>query len=155
MPPLRFTLNAEARSVDLPGDMPLLWALRDHLGLPGTRYSCGRGLCGSCTVLVDGRPLRSCVTLLSRVEGSEVTTIEGLSTAGDHPVQRAWLAEQVPQCGYCQAGQILNAVALLKGNPDPDDDAIDRAMDRVLCRCGTYQRIRDAIRRAAEEVRNG
>lgn len=152
---LRLTLNGRQREVDLPEAMPLLWALRDHLDLPGTRYGCGEGLCGSCTVLVDGQPQRSCVTPLSSLAGREVLTIEGLSTDGEHPVQRAWLEIQVPQCGYCQAGQILNAVALLDRDPEPDDEAIGRAMDGVLCRCGTYQRIREAIRLAAKEVRRG
>lgn len=155
MNPVRFTLNGELREVDLPEDMPLLWALRDHLGLPGTRYSCGKGVCGSCTVLIDGEARRSCVTRMARIDGSEIVTIEGLSENGDHPVQRAWLEEQVPQCGYCQAGQIMSAVALLGENANPDDEAIDRAMDRVLCRCGTQQRIRAAIKSASEEVRHG
>jgi aerobic-type carbon monoxide dehydrogenase small subunit (CoxS/CutS family) len=148
---LRFKVNGESHELDVPGDMPLLWALRDHLQLTGTRYSCGQGLCGTCTVLLDGEPIRSCVTDVADVEGREVLTIEGLSPSGDHPVQRAWIDEQVPQCGYCQAGQILNAVALLGRNPDPDDAAITEAMDDVLCRCGTYQRIRRAIERAASE----
>lgn len=155
MPRIRFTLNAEPREVDVSSDMPLLWALRDHLDARGTRYSCGQGLCGTCTVLVDGEPVRSCVTDVAEVEGREVLTIEGLSPSGDHPVQRAWIIEQVPQCGFCQSGQILNAFALLNRNPAPDDDAIAEAMDQVLCRCGTYQRIRRAIERAAEEGRRG
>ncbi len=146
-----FEVNGERRTLDASGDMPLLWALRDHLDLPGTRFSCGQGICGSCTVLLGDTAVRSCVTPLSDADGSRVTTIEGLSPDGTHRVQRAWLAEQVPQCGYCQPGQIMAAVALLQQDPDPDDDAIHAAMDDVLCRCGTYERIHRAIRRAAKE----
>jgi isoquinoline 1-oxidoreductase alpha subunit len=153
MPPIRFRLNGEERDVDLPADMPLLWALRDHLQLTGTRYSCGEGICGSCMVLIDKEAVQSCITRIADVEGRDVVTIEGLSADSEHPVQRAWNAEQVPQCGYCQSGQILNAVALLQREPRPDEATIIEAMDRVLCRCGTYQRVRRAIERAAEEVR--
>lgn len=151
MPRFELEVNGASRTIDVSADMPLLWALRDHLDLPGTRYSCGRGICGSCTVLIDGSAVRSCVTPVSRAEGRRVVTIEGLSEDGDHPLQRAWKAEQVPQCGYCQPGQIMNAAALLEREPQPSEEEIDRAMDRVLCRCGTYQRVRRAIRRAAEE----
>lgn len=151
MPRIQLEVNGESRSLDAPADMPLLWALRDHLDLPGTKFSCGRGICGSCTVLIDGRAVRSCVTPLSRAEGRRVVTIEGLSADGSHPLQRAWENEQVPQCGYCQPGQILNAAALLERSPSPTDEEITEAMDQVLCRCGTYQRIERAIRRAVEE----
>jgi len=132
--------------------MPLLWALRDLLGLTGTKFSCGMGLCGSCTVLVDDEPTRSCVTPVSTVTGKSIVTLEGLSVELSHPVQKAWLEEKVTQCGYCQPGQIINAVALIKKNPNPSDADIDAAMGDVLCRCGTYQRIRAAIHRAAQEV---
>ena len=148
---IEFELNGERRTLDAAGDMPLLWALRDHLDLPGTRFSCGQGICGACTVLLDDEAVRSCVLPLEDVAGGRVTTIEGLSPDGGHPVQRAWIAEQVPQCGYCQTGQIMAAVALLRRGPDPDDEAIHTAMDDVLCRCGTYERIHRAIRRAAKE----
>lgn len=145
------TINGEKRPVDVSPDTPLLWVLRDTLGLTGTKYSCGRALCGSCTVLVDGAPTRSCVTPVSAVAGANITTIEGLSQNGDHPVQRAWIEDDVAQCGYCQPGQILVASALLARNPDPTDEEIEAAMSGMLCRCGTYKRIRSAIRRAAEE----
>jgi isoquinoline 1-oxidoreductase alpha subunit len=143
-------INGQAYSVDADETMPLLWVLRDLLGLAGTKFSCGMGLCGSCTVLVDDEPLRSCVTPVSDAAGKSIFTIEGLSEDATHPVQVAWLDEKVSQCGYCQPGQILNAVALLKKNPNPSDADIDAAMGDVLCRCGTYQRIRSAIHRAAE-----
>jgi len=130
----------------------LLWVLRDLLGLTGTKFSCGMGLCGSCTDLVDDEPVRSCATPASAVTGKAITTIEGLSTDTSHPVQAAWLDEKVSQCGYCQPGQIMNAVALLKKKPKPSDADIDAAMGDVLCRCGSYQRIRAAIHRAAQEV---
>jgi aerobic-type carbon monoxide dehydrogenase small subunit (CoxS/CutS family) len=145
-----FTLNGEARSLDLPADHPLLWALRETLGLTGTKFGCGIGQCGSCTVLLNGQPVRSCQLSLGGVEGGEVTTIEGLSVDGSHPVQLAWVEEQVPQCGYCQSGQILAAVALLTGKPTPTDQDIDAAMSANICRCGTYGAIRRAIHRAAE-----
>lgn len=128
---------------------PLLWVLRDWLGLTGTRYGCGAGLCGACTVHLDGQAVRSCITPLSAVRGRRVTTIEGLSTGRDHVLQRAWISEQVPQCGYCQSGQIMCAAALLVKTPNPTDDEIDNAMAGNICRCGTYQRIRRAIHRAA------
>jgi aerobic-type carbon monoxide dehydrogenase small subunit (CoxS/CutS family) len=143
-------VNQELFTVDVEADTPLLWVLRDTLGLTGTKYSCGMGLCGSCTVLIDGVPTRSCVTPVSTVGRAQITTIEGLSANGSHPVQQAWLEAHVTQCGYCQPGQILNVVALLESNPDPTDEDINRAMQNVLCRCGTYQRIRQAIHKAAK-----
>jgi isoquinoline 1-oxidoreductase alpha subunit len=145
-------INDQNYSVEADESMPLLWVLRDLLGLTGTKFSCGMGLCGSCTVLVDDEPLRSCITPVSSAVGKSIFTIEGLSVDATHPVQIAWLDEKVSQCGYCQPGQILNAVALLKKNPNPSDADIDTAMGDVLCRCGTYQRIRTAIHRAAEVV---
>jgi isoquinoline 1-oxidoreductase alpha subunit len=149
-----FDLNVNGKdfTVDADDAMPLLWVLRDLLGLTGTKFSCGMGLCGSCTVLVDDEPTRSCVTPVSQVAGKAILTIEGLSEDASHPVQKAWLEERVTQCGYCQPGQILNAVALIKKTPNPSDDDIDAAMGDVLCRCGTYQRVRAAIHRAAQEV---
>ncbi len=141
-------VNGERRSVDASPDTPLLWVLRDHLGLTGTKYSCGMALCGSCTVHLDGQPVRSCVTPVQSVGSRAVTTIEGLSTDGSHPLQEAWIAEQTPQCGYCHPGQLMQAAALLAKNPHPTDAEIDRQMAGNLCRCGTYQRIRKAIRRA-------
>ena len=143
------TINGQAVTVDVPSDMPLLWALRDKLDLTGTKYSCGIGVCGSCTVLVNGVPMRSCVMPASSMAGMEITTIEGLDPTGEHPAQKAWNEEDVPQCGYCQSGQILTASALLQQNPNPSDEDIDSAMAGVLCRCGTYYRIRKAIKRAA------
>jgi len=142
-------INGTSHALDIPDDMPLLWALRDRLNLVGTKYGCGIGLCGSCTVLVDGAPVQSCAIRASALQGREITTIEGLSPNGGHPVQRAWNEEDVPQCGYCQAGQVLAATALLAGNPRPSDAEIDQAMAGILCRCGTYTRIRKAIKRAA------
>jgi aerobic-type carbon monoxide dehydrogenase small subunit (CoxS/CutS family) len=142
-------VNGQRYDLDIDPTTPLLWALRDHLGLSGTKYGCGIAACGACTVLVDGGPVRSCVTPLALVAGKAVLTIEGLSADRSHPVQRAWIAEDVPQCGYCQSGQILSAVALLAAHPQPSDVDIDRAMSGVLCRCGTYNRIRRAIKRAA------
>ncbi len=152
MPPLVLRVNGTRRRVTLPADTPLLWALRDALGLTGTKYGCGAGLCGACTVLLDGQPIRSCTTPVSAVGEKQVTTIEGLSPDGRHPVQRAWIAEDVAQCGYCQAGQIMAAAALLRATPRPTDAQIDEALSGNLCRCGTYQRIRSAIHRAAEET---
>lgn len=149
MPSVTLKINGQDHTLDVSPDIPLLWILRDKLHLTGTKYSCGDGVCGSCTVLADGRPVRSCQVTANRIARREITTIEGLSTDASHPVQRAWHDEDVPQCGYCQGGQILAAVALLEENPDPDDAAIDRAMSRNLCRCGTYVRIRKAIKRAA------
>ena len=145
-------INGQAYTVQAEAQMPLLWVLRDLLGLTGTRFSCGQGLCGSCTVLMDGEPTRSCITPVESVVGKNITTIEGLSSDISHPLQRAWLEEHVTQCGYCQPGQIMNAAALLQKNPHPTDADINAAMGDVLCRCGTYQRIRKAIHRAAEEA---
>lgn len=142
-------INGESHTLDVPPDMPLLWALRDKLNLVGTKYSCGIGICGSCAVLVNGVPMRSCTTPAIGMAGSEITTIEGFAPNGDHPVQKAWNEEDVPQCGYCQGGQILTAAALLDRNPNPSDEDIDGAMSGVICRCGTYHRIRRAIKRAA------
>ncbi len=151
MASITFTLNNEKQSVDVDPQMPLLWVLRDLLNLTGTKYSCGIGNCGTCTILIGGEPVRSCVHPMAEVEGKTVLTIEGLSENRAHPVQKAWLAENVSQCGYCQPGQILNAVALLEKNPAPTDEDIDTQMSAVLCRCGTYQRIKKAIHRAAAE----
>lgn len=148
-----FQVNGQPREVDAPDDMPLLWVLRDLIGLTGTKFGCGEGGCGACTVLVDGAAAQSCQVSVADVQGSDVTTIEGLSVDGDHPLQRAWMAEDVPQCGYCQAGQIMGAAALLAKSPRPTDADIDAAMVSHVCRCGTYVRIRAAIHRAAEEVR--
>ncbi|HSG43024.1 MAG TPA: (2Fe-2S)-binding protein [Anaerolineales bacterium] len=147
-----FVVNGENYLVEADRQMPLLWILRDLLELTGTKFSCGAGLCGSCTVLIDGVATRSCVLPVERAEGKNILTIEGLSADGSHPVQKAWIEERVTQCGYCQAGQILTAVALLEENPHPTDAEIDTAMMDTLCRCGTYQRIRAAIHRAAQEA---
>jgi len=144
-----FTLNAKALSLDVDPEMPLLWAIRDVVGMTGTKYGCGKGLCGACTVHVDGQVVRSCSYSVSQAAGKTVTTIEGLSEDGNHPVQVAWRELNVPQCGYCQSGQIMSAVALLKENPKPTDQDIDRAMRGNICRCGTYNRIRAAIHKAA------
>jgi isoquinoline 1-oxidoreductase alpha subunit len=144
-------INEQTYSIEADAEMPLLWVLRDLLGLTGTKFGCGMGLCGSCTVLVDDEPTRSCITSVSSLTGKAITTIEGISQDGSHPVQVAWLRGHVSQCGYCQPGQIMNAVALLKKNPDPGDADIDQAMGNVLCRCGTYQRIRKAIHSVAGE----
>ena len=147
--PLKLRINNVLTSVDLPPDTPLLWALRDTLDLKGAKYGCGIGACGACTVLVDGRATRSCMTPISAVVGASITTIEGLSPDGTHPVQAAWEQLDVPQCGYCQAGQVLAAAALLSHTPHPTDAQIDTAMSGNLCRCGTYTRIRQAIHQAA------
>ncbi len=147
---MKLTVNGQARELDAPPDMPLLWALRDLLGLTGTKFGCGLAQCGACTVHVDGQPRRACVTPLSAVADKRITTIEGLSADGSHPVQRAWAELDVVQCGYCQSGQIMSAAALLAVKPVPDDADIDAAMSGNLCRCGTYQRIRAAVHRAAE-----
>jgi isoquinoline 1-oxidoreductase alpha subunit len=146
---MKIKVNGVARTVNVDPDMPLLWVLRDLLGLTGTKYGCGEALCGACTVHLDGHAVRSCVTPVRRADGKAVTTIEGLSGRGDHPLQRAWLDLRVPQCGYCQAGQIMTAAALLASHPRPTDDEIDASMAGNLCRCGTYPRIRAAIKRAA------
>ncbi len=150
---ISLTINGEARQLDVDPATPLLWVLRDTLGLTGTKYGCGVALCGSCTVHVDGQAVRACITPLSTVAGKAVTTIEGLSKDSSHPVQRAWVALDVPQCGYCQSGQIMQAAALLAKKPNPTDADIDEAMAGVLCRCGTYARVRKAIKQAA--VKNG
>ena len=146
---IRLNLNGKDASLDVDADMPLLWVLRDTLGLTGTKFGCGMALCGACTVHLEGAPVRSCVTPVSAAEGKRVTTIEGLSRDNSHPVQRAWIELDVPQCGYCQSGQIMSAVALLARTPQPSDADIDAAMSGNICRCGTYQRIRAAIHRAA------
>lgn len=143
------TVNGKTASVDVPGDMPLLWVLRDVLNLKGTKFGCGIGQCGACTVHLRGRPVRACLTTMSAAAGAVVTTIEGLSADGSHPVQRAWEELDVPQCGYCQAGQIMSAAALLAASPRPSDEQINTAMNGNLCRCGTYSRVREAIHRAA------
>jgi len=150
--PITLNINGTEQMLELPPDTPLLWALRDGIGLIGTKFGCGRALCGACTVHIDGQPVRSCLLPIGGLEGRAITTIEGLSTGGDHPLQRAWIAENVPQCGYCQSGQIMSAAALLARNPAPSDADIDGAMSGNLCRCGTYQRIRRAIHRAAREL---
>jgi aerobic-type carbon monoxide dehydrogenase small subunit (CoxS/CutS family) len=150
MASITLRINGKELTLDIPPDTPLLWALRDHLDMVGTKYGCGVGLCGSCTVLVDGEATRSCTLPASAVAGMEVTTIEGFHPEGGHPVQRAWNDEDVAQCGYCQGGQILAAAALLEQNPAPDDDAIDAAMAGNICRCGTYPRIRKAVKLAAQ-----
>ena len=147
---LRLSVNGKDRELDMDPATPLLWALRDGLRLTGTKYSCGIAECGACLVLVDGKPVHSCITPISSVVNSKITTIEGLSPDRSHPVQQAWIEEDVPQCGYCQSGQILAASALLKTHPKPTDADIDEAMRDVLCRCGAYPRIRKAIKRAAE-----
>jgi isoquinoline 1-oxidoreductase alpha subunit len=149
MPRYRLVVNGTPREVDASEETPLLWILRDDLGLTGTKFGCGEALCGACTVHLDGAAVRSCQTSIRAAHGHRVTTIEGLSPRGDHPLQRAWAAEEVPQCGYCQSGQIMAAAALLARTPRPSDADIDAAMDGILCRCGTYNRIRRAIHRVA------
>jgi aerobic-type carbon monoxide dehydrogenase small subunit (CoxS/CutS family) len=149
---ITLSINGKSHSVDVPPDMPLLWVLRDALGLTGTKFGCGVGLCGACTVHLEGQALPSCRLPVSAAEGKQITTIEGLSEDRSHVLQRAWIAEQVPQCGYCQSGQLMAAAALLALSPHPTDREIDEAMTAVICRCGTYQRIRRAIHRAATEV---
>ncbi len=149
MPTYHLKINGQDRNLDVPADTPLLWALRDHLDLVGTKYGCGLGLCGACTVHLNGVPIRSCQIPVSTVAGMAITTIEGLDPAGAHPLQKAWCDHDVPQCGYCQSGQIMTAAALLKNNPAPSDDEIDAAMAGNLCRCGTYLRIRAAIKDVA------
>jgi aerobic-type carbon monoxide dehydrogenase small subunit (CoxS/CutS family) len=152
---VKLKVNRKERAVDVSPDTPLLWVLRETLGLTGTKFGCGMALCGACTVHLDGEAVRSCVTPVSRAAGKEVTTIEGLSSDLGHPLQRAWIAEDVPQCGYCQSGQIMAAAVLLRQNPSPSDDDIDDAMTGNLCRCGTYQRIRRAIHLAARMKAEG
>jgi isoquinoline 1-oxidoreductase subunit alpha len=146
---MKLTVNGAEREVTAPADMPLLWVLRDLLGLTGTKFGCGVAQCGACTVHLDGAPLRSCITPVSAVGDRKITTIEGLSPEGNHPVQRAWAELDVVQCGYCQSGQIMAAAALLAAKPDPSDTDIDAALSGNICRCGTYQRIRAAVHRAA------
>lgn len=150
MSEITLIINGEKHTVDVPSDMPLLWALRDKLNMTGTKYSCGIGQCGTCTVLINGMPMRSCITPAASVAGIEVTTIEGLSEDGEHPVQQAWHKVDVPQCGYCQGGQILTAASLIERNANPTDADIDAAHSGNICRCGTYHRIRKAVKLAAE-----
>jgi len=151
----RYTLNINGRDrkVSVDEDTPLLWVLRDELGLTGTKFGCGRGLCGSCTVHLNGESTRSCMSTVDYAEGNDITTIEGLSPDVTHFIQEAWIAEEVPQCGYCQSGQVMAAAALLERNPNPSDQDIDMGMKMNLCRCGTYQRIKKAIHRAADEMK--
>ena len=147
---ITFSLNGEVVRLDVEPDTPVLWAIRDEIGLTGTKFGCGIGQCGACTVQLDGTPVRSCQLPVTALEGRSVTTVEGLSPDGAHPLQRAWVELSVPQCGYCQSGQLMSAAALLAEKPDPTDDDIDAAMSGNICRCGTYNRIRAAIHRAAE-----
>ena len=155
MPSITLRVNGSRHTIDVDPNMPLLWAIRDHVGLTGTKFGCGAGLCGACTLHVNGEPVRSCSLPVSAAAGKNITTVEGLSAPGAaqalHPVQEAWLAEQVPQCGYCQSGQIMAAVSLLKKTPNPTDAQIDSAMSNI-CRCGTYPRIRAAVHRAARRA---
>ena len=151
MAKVKLNVNGTDHDVDVPDDQPLLWVLRDELNLVGTKFGCGMAQCGACTVHVNGQPIRSCVTPVSAVAGKRITTIEGLSQAADHPLQQAWIAEQVPQCGYCQSGQIMSAAALLKETPKPSRDQIVEHMSANICRCGTYPRIVRAVERAARE----
>ena len=144
-------VNGQTHQVDVEPDTPLLWVLRDAIGLTGTKYGCGAGQCGSCTVHIDGAPIRSCRTEVSQVGNRDVTTIEGLGASALHAVQKAWIAEEVVQCGYCQSGQLMAAAALIASNPKPTDREIDRVMNGIICRCGTYDRVRKAIHRAARE----
>ncbi len=153
MKKITFILNDKSTTVEVEPEKPLLWVLREDLGLTGTKYGCGMAICGCCTVHLDGDAIRSCVTTISRVTGKKVTTIEGLSNDLSHPVQKAWMEIQVPQCGYCQPGQMMSAACLLVQKPKPTDDDIADAMSGNLCRCGTYQRVRNAIRRAADIIR--
>jgi isoquinoline 1-oxidoreductase alpha subunit len=146
---IKLTVNGESRELDVDPDMPLLWAIRDHLELTGTKFGCGMALCGACTVHIDGQPTRSCVTPVSAVAGKSITTIEGLGTPAGKAVQQAWIALDVPQCGYCQSGQIMSAAGLLAANPQPSDADVDAAMSGNICRCATYVRIRAAIHQAA------
>jgi aerobic-type carbon monoxide dehydrogenase small subunit (CoxS/CutS family) len=152
---ISITVNGKKHEVDVDQDMPLLWFIREMLGLTGTKYGCGIALCGACTVLIDGEAVRSCVTPVSSVDHKEITTIEGLSANLSHPIQRAWIADDVPQCGYCQSGQIMQAAALLKKKPKPSDADIDNTMSGNICRCGTYRRIRKAIHTASKMMAEG
>ena len=147
------TVNGKTRQIDAPPDMPLLWAIREQIGLTGTMFGCGAAHCGACTVHVDGKAVRSCNVAVREMVGKKITTIEGLSAKGDHPLQKAWIAEQVPQCGYCQSGQIMQAASLLSRNTNPTKDEVVAHMDGNLCRCMTYSRIQKAIMRAASEMR--
>ncbi|WP_304438770.1 (2Fe-2S)-binding protein [Halioglobus sp. HI00S01] len=151
---IAFVLNGSEVQIDIEPDTPLLWVLRDELNFTGTKFGCGMGLCGACTVHLEGAAVRSCSLPISLAEGKAITTIEGLATNGDHPLQQAWVVENVPQCGYCQSGQIMSAASLLASNPAPSDAEIDSAMSGNICRCGTYGRIRNAIKRAASAVQN-
>lgn len=152
---ISFNVNGKRYEVNVPVDTPLLWVLRDNLGLTGTKYGCGISVCGACTVHVNGKAVRSCITPVSNVIGKDIVTIEGLSRDGLHPVQRAWIEDDVPQCGYCHPGQIMSAAALLAANPNPTDEDINVAMTGNICRCGTYQRIRRAIHRASKMMAEG
>jgi isoquinoline 1-oxidoreductase subunit alpha len=152
---IKLTVNGETRELDIDPDMPLLWAIRDHLQLTGTKFGCGMALCGACTVHIDGQATRSCVTPVAAAQGRQITTIEGLSTPAAHAVQSAWIALNVPQCGYCQSGQVMSAAALLAATPKPSDAEIDSAMAGNICRCATYVRIRSAIHQAAESLSAG
>ncbi len=150
---ITFQINGRSASVDVAEETPLLWVIRDVVGLKGTKFGCGIGMCGACTVHLEGRAIRSCITPVSAVGGAQITTIEGLDPQGRHPLQRAWIETQAPQCGYCQSGQIMQAASLLKDYPDPSDHDIDAVMGGNLCRCMTYRRIRAAIKLAAKEMR--
>jgi len=151
--PFKLIVNGKTVTVDVPADVPLLWVIREELNMPGTKYGCGMSLCGACTVHLDGVATRSCVTSIAEANGKQVTTIEGLASSTLHPLQKAWMEVDVAQCGYCQAGQIMSAAALLKEHPNPTDAQIDAAMDGNICRCGTYLRIREAIHKAATDRR--
>ena len=153
MPRYTLAVNGQPRTFEAAADTPLLWVLRDTLELPGTKYGCGIGQCGACTVHFNGVPMRSCMLPVNVAAGSQITTIEGLSTDGSHPLQQAWMEHDVPQCGYCQSGQIMSAAALLRGNPAPTDEDIDNALAGNLCRCGTYVRIRAAVKTAAGNMK--
>ena len=150
MPPYKLKINGKSQTVEADADTPLLWVLRDKIDLVGTKFGCGIGQCGACTVHVDGGAARSCSLQVSQLEGMDIVTIEGLSENGDHPVQKAWLEHDVPQCGYCQSGQMMTAAALLEKTPNPTDEDIDAAMDGNICRCGTYVRIKQAIKTASK-----
>ena len=152
MAQITFNLNEKSQTVDVDPEMPLLWVIRDIIGLTGTKFGCGIAQCGACTVHLDGSPIRSCLTPVSQVSGKSVTTVEGLSEDRSHPLQQAWIEHQVPQCGYCQSGQLMSAAALLAEHPNPTDEQIDSAMSGNLCRCGTYQRIREAVKTAAKSM---
>ncbi len=150
MAEITFALNGQSQTVDVVPEMPLLWVLRDTLGMTGTKFGCGMSLCGACTVHIDGRPTRTCMTAVASIAGRDVTTIEGLSVDASHRVQKAWIEVDGPQCGYCQSGQIMTAAALVRDNPSPSDVDIDQAMRGNICRCGTYQSVREAIHRASD-----